>query len=71
VRLTAALSREVMGVLWNAILKRMEGYFPYVLSPQGIVRMMLIIFAGYMIVMLIDFRRIRHIPMDEALKNME
>ena len=69
--ITAILSRGIMAEMWNAILKRMEGYFPFVLTPQGIARMMLIIFAGYMIVMLIDFRRIRRIPMDEALKNME
>jgi putative ABC transport system permease protein len=42
-----------------------------VLSAQGLLRMIILVFLGYMIVMLIDFRRIRRIPMDEALKNME
>jgi putative ABC transport system permease protein len=49
----------------------MDGYFPFVLSAQGLLRMIILVFLGYMVVMLIDFRRIRRIPMDEALKNME
>ena len=43
----------------------------FVLTAQGMIRMALIVFAGYFFVMLLDFRRIQRIPMDEALKNME
>jgi putative ABC transport system permease protein len=60
-----------MAEIWNNMLKRMDGYFPFVLSGQGLLRMIILVFFGYMIVMLIDFRRIRRIPMDEALKSME
>ena len=69
--ITALLSRIAMAEIWNNILKRMDGYFPFVLSAGGILRMIVLVFLGYLIVMLIDFRRIRRIPMDEALKNME
>ena len=69
--ITAFLSRIAMAEIWNNMLKRMDGYFPFVLSAQGLLRMIILVFLGYMIVMLIDFRRIRRIPMDEALKNME
>jgi len=64
-------SKSVMTELWKAVLARMGGYYPFMLTPQGMLRMGLIVFAGYMIVLLIDFRRIRRIPMDEALKDME
>jgi len=69
--ITAFISRAAMAEIWKNILKRMDGYFPFVLSGQGLLRMMALVFLGYMIVMIIDFRRIRRIPMDEALKNME
>ena len=69
--ITALLSRIAMAEIWNNMLKRMDGYFPFVLSAGGILRMIVLVFLGYLIVMLIDFRRIRRIPMDEALKNME
>ena len=69
--ITAFLSRIAMAEIWNNMLKRMDGYFPFVLSAQGLLRMIILVFLGYMVVMLIDFRRIRRIPMDEALKNME
>ena len=64
-------SREIMSVMWRTILSRMSGYYPFKMGNLGLLRMCLIVFAGYMIVMLIDFRRIRRIPMDEALKDME
>ena len=65
------VSKSVMTELWRMVLARMGGYYPFMLTPQGMLRMGLIVFAGYMIVMLIDFRRIKRIPMDEALKDME
>lgn len=64
-------SREIMKGLWKLILARMGGYFPMVITGSGLIRMFLIVFAGYLIVMFVDFRRIRKIPMDQALKDME
>ncbi|MBR0399439.1 MAG: ABC transporter permease [Mogibacterium sp.] len=68
---TAFASREAMSQIWNGMMNRMEGYFPFVLTQAGMLRMIALVFAGYLIVMLIDFRRIRRIPMDEALKHAE
>lgn len=64
-------SREIMKGLWKLILARMGGYFPMVITGSGLIRMFFIVFAGYLIVMFVDFRRIRKIPMDQALKDME
>lgn len=69
--ITAFISRPAMSGIWDSMMVRMEGYFPFVLSAKGMIRMMILVFAGYLLVMLIDFRRIRKIPMDEALKNLE
>ena len=69
--ITVFVSKAAMAVIWDEMLKRLEGYFPFVLSAQGMIRMAVIVFIGYLLVTLIDFRRIRKIPMDEALKNNE
>ena len=69
--ITAAASGRFMAKLWALILMRMDGYFPFVLTKAGYARMLAIVFAGYLFVMLIDYRRIRRIPMDEALKDLE
>jgi putative ABC transport system permease protein len=42
-----------------------------VIDPAGYARMFFFMLAGYFVVMLLDFRRIKKIPMDEALKNVE
>ena len=69
--ITAFLSRMAMTEVWKNMLSRMDGYFPFILTNRGLLRMCILVFAGYLIVMLVDFRRIRRVPMDEALKNME
>lgn len=69
--ITALASKSAMVLIWNNMMVRMEGFFPFVMSPQGVVKMIVLVFVGYLIVVMIDFRRIRRIPMDEALKNME
>ena len=65
------LSEEIMKEVWRAMMQRLGGYYPYVLTTEGMIRMCVIVFAGYLIVAALDFRRIKRVPMDEALKNME
>ena len=65
------LGYQVMKVVWDVILSALDGLFPFVLYPSGIVKMFLLVFAGYLLVTLFDFRRIKRVPMDEALKNVE
>ena len=65
------LAKQVMNVAWRAVLERMDGWFPFVISGGGIVKMFLMVFAAYLVIMLLDFRRIRRIPMDRALKDAE
>ena len=49
----------------------MEGWFHYVVTPLGFVKMFVFVFVAYLIVMIIDYRRIKKIPMDEALKHVD
>ena len=69
--LSAGLSIAAMNVVWAAIMQKLDGWFPFVITTWGIIRMLLMVFVSYLLVALADFRRIRRIPMDEALKRVE
>jgi len=61
----------VIKIMWGIILMQMDGWFTYYTSPIGFVKMYAFVMIGYFIVMFMDYRRIKRIPMDEALKNVE
>ena len=60
-----------MGGFFKMYLMKMDGWFSFVISPQGFLKMFVFGFAAYLIVMFIDYNRIKRIPMEEALKNVE
>lgn len=68
---SVVLGTLVMGVAWRSIMNQYSGWYAFQMEPAGYVKMFVFVLIGYLAVMLIDFRRIRHIPMDEALKNVE
>ena len=41
------------------------------IQPAGYVKMFAFVLIGYLFVMILDFMRIKKIPMDQALKNVE
>ncbi len=58
--------------VWIMILReQIDGWLPLYMNTQGFVRMLLSVFGAYLIVTLFDFRRIKRIPMDQALKHVE
>lgn len=57
--------------IWAVMMQGMDGWFSFVIRPVGYGEMLLFVFAGYLFVMLLDFRRIRKVPMEEALKNVD
>ncbi|MCR5103458.1 MAG: FtsX-like permease family protein [Eubacterium sp.] len=60
-----------MNQLFKMYLMRMEGWFSFVITPLGFVKMFIFVFISYLSVMLIDYNRIKKIPMDEALKHVD
>lgn len=66
-----ALGSLVMNEAWKMIMFDYSGWFTFIIQPVGYVKMFAFVLIGYFIVMMFDFRRIRKIPMDEALKNAE
>lgn len=69
--LSVGLGSLVMGMAWKAIMASYNGWFTFVTTPLGYVKMFAFVLGGYLLVMVFDFRRIRKIPMEEALKNAE
>lgn len=61
----------VMKVAWKMMLFSYSGWFAFKVKPLGYVKMFAFVLIGYLIVMVFDFKRIKKIPMDQALKNVE
>ena len=61
----------IMSQAWKMIMYGYSGWFTFILSPEGYAKMFAFILLGYLLVMVFDFRRIKKVPMDEALKNVE
>jgi len=66
-----AAGYTVIQVIFRVFMMRMDGWFSFYLSPSGGVLAILFVILGYSLVTAIDFHRIKRIPLDEALKNVE
>lgn len=60
-----------MKTAWRVVMLDMDGYFAFMVEPLSYLKMFLFIFLGYLLVMFVDFNRVKKIPLDEALKNVE
>ena len=70
--LSLPIERQVMEVLFREMmLSSISGWITMWVDPMIYVKMMVIGIASYAVVAILEFRRIRHVPMDEALKNVE
>lgn len=69
--LSVFLGVVVMNVAWHQIMFEYSGWFAFRMDNTGYVKMFGFVLIGYLIVMLLDFNRIKRIPMDQALKKVE
>jgi len=60
-------------MLWifHVFMLQMDGYFAFYMSPLSMVLSVVYLLLGYAFVSVIDYIRIRKIPMDVALKNID
>lgn len=70
------LSFQIETVLMNALfrgimLSSISGWIPLYINPVLYVKMFLLGFVTYLLVALTEYRRIKKVPMDQALKNIE
>ena len=57
--------------IFRIIMYSMNGWFDVYISWFGVVKMILILMASYLIVSFFDMKRIKKIPLTDALKNVE
>ena len=57
--------------LFKIFMMQMDGYFAFYMEPRSMVLSIVYLLVGYAFVSVIDYIRIRRIPMDEALKNID
>ena len=69
--LTVAVGVWVMNFAWKEILMTYSGWVSFHMETISHVKMFAFVLIGYVIVMILDFQRIKKIPMDQALKNVE
>lgn len=69
--ISVVIGTLVMKVAWKMMLFSYSGWFAFKVKPLGYVKMFAFVLIGYLIVMVFDFKRIKKIPMEQALKNVE
>lgn len=70
--LSLPVERQIMEVLFREMmLSSISGWITMWVNPMIYVKMTAIGIAAYAVVAVLEFQRIRHVPMDEALKNVE
>lgn len=65
------LGTLAMTKIWEAMMAGFSGWFDFRIAPAGYVKIFVFILIGYLLVAALDFGRIKRIPMDRALKNVE
>lgn len=65
------LGTIVMDAAWKMIMFSYSGWYTFKVDPAGYLKMFLFVLIGYLIVLGFDFKRIKKIPLDKALKNVE
>lgn len=70
--LSLPIEKAVMNVLFREMmLTSISGWIALWIDPKIYVEMFLIGIGTYAVVAMLEYRRIKHVPMDEALKNVE
>ena len=69
--ITAFAGVWALSGIWVAYMNKMDGWLPVHFGATDYLWIIGITFGAYLVDMVLDYFRIRRIPMDEALKNVE
>ena len=61
----------IISLVWRVFMYSYTGWYKFYFSGANIVKMILMMIVAYLFVSLFDMRRIKRIPLSEALKNVE
>lgn len=62
---------KLIELAWSFMLLQYSGWFAFHVNTLSYVKMFVLLLVGYLMVMIFDFARIKKVPMDQALKNVE
>ncbi|MBR3629027.1 MAG: ABC transporter permease [Oscillospiraceae bacterium] len=66
-----AIGFALMKLLWGVMLRKLGGYFAFIMLPEGFVKEFVLVTVAYLVITVFDFFRIRKIPKVLALKTAE
>ena len=69
--ITLPLEKNLMEIIFCQMMTSMSGWIPFYVSPTLFPEMFAIGILTYAVVAVIEYRKVRKIPMEEALKNVE
>ncbi len=67
----AFIGTGITDMLWRQMMLEFSGWFTFAINSTEIIEIILSVLVGYAIVLFLDFGRIKHIKMDQALKDVE
>ena len=71
IALSLVISNLVLKAIYREIMKEFNGWLSYYIKPEIYGEMFAVGLLVYLAVAFLQFRKIKRIPMDEALKNVE
>ena len=69
--ISTKISGLVLNEIWKNVMYNLNGWFTFYAEVIDYIKMVGMVVVAYLIVVLLDVRRIKKIPMTEALKNIE
>ncbi len=69
--ISTRISDYIIAELWKYIMYGLNGWFTFFAEPMDYLKMISMVIIAYLIVVILDMRRIKGIPLTEALKNVE
>lgn len=67
----SVLSKMTVEKLWGIVMSRMSGWFLFTMKPSDYLLVIGLVVLSYCGVLLINFNRVKKIPMVDAIKNVE
>lgn len=71
VLISFALVTELIQLIFVAFMKGYSGWIPFVIATKTYVQCFILAIVSYLVVAAMQMHRIKKVPMDEALKNVE
>ncbi len=65
------LAKAGVAAFWGQMMRDMTGWITFYISAKEMTRVVVMVMVGYAAVAFVDMRRIKHVPLTDALKNAE